>query len=91
MDDIDLSFENYEELFGISQTQSEQLFENGGIDSLFGIRDPAGADVISTPAAYGAEVLLTIHILTAYHLSSPYMILAGYLYYCCKFGWQQIA
>lgn len=62
MDDIDLSFENYEELFGISQTQSEQLFENGGIDSLFGNRDLAGTDVISTPAAYGAEGSSGVHM-----------------------------
>nr|DAD23840.1 TPA_asm: hypothetical protein HUJ06_025303 [Nelumbo nucifera] len=42
--DVDLNFENYEELFGISQNQSEQLFENGGLDNLFGIKDISGAD-----------------------------------------------
>ncbi|KAF8414290.1 hypothetical protein HHK36_002292 [Tetracentron sinense] len=42
--DVDLNLENYEELFGISQNNSEQLFENGGIDSLFGIKDMSAAD-----------------------------------------------
>lgn len=35
MADIDLSLENYEELFGFSQNFSEHLFENGGMASLF--------------------------------------------------------
>nr|CAD1831485.1 unnamed protein product [Ananas comosus var. bracteatus] len=35
VDDIDLSFENYEELFGGSQNQSGQLFGDAGMDSLF--------------------------------------------------------
>ncbi|KAF8409775.1 hypothetical protein HHK36_005854 [Tetracentron sinense] len=37
--DIDLSVENYEELFGVSQNIQEQFFENGEIDSLFGLKD----------------------------------------------------
>ncbi|KAG8076103.1 hypothetical protein GUJ93_ZPchr0006g45943 [Zizania palustris] len=35
MDDVDLSFENYEELFGTSHIQTEQLFDDAGIDSYF--------------------------------------------------------
>ncbi|XP_020109419.1 zinc finger protein CONSTANS-LIKE 9-like [Ananas comosus] len=35
VDDIDLSFENYEELFGGSQNESGQLFGDAGMDSLF--------------------------------------------------------
>lgn len=35
MADINLSLENYEELFGYSQNFSEHLFENGGMASLF--------------------------------------------------------
>ncbi|CAM8893546.1 unnamed protein product [Rhodiola kirilowii] len=35
MADVDLSLENYEELFGYSQNFSEHLFENGGMASLF--------------------------------------------------------
>ncbi|KAF5193904.1 Zinc finger protein constans-like [Thalictrum thalictroides] len=39
VDDIDLNFENYEELFGICQNQREQDIGNGGIDNLFGMPD----------------------------------------------------
>nr|QVG73934.1 COL7 [Tamarix hispida] len=39
MDEVDINFENYDELFGMTLTNSEQLFENGGIDSLFGGED----------------------------------------------------
>ena len=35
MDDIDLSYENYEELFGNSHIQTEELFDDAGIDSYF--------------------------------------------------------
>ncbi|XP_043688716.1 zinc finger protein CONSTANS-LIKE 9-like isoform X2 [Telopea speciosissima] len=44
VDDFDLNFENYEELFGMSQNNQEKLFENGGIDSLFGTKDICAAD-----------------------------------------------
>ncbi|CAM8952968.1 unnamed protein product [Rhodiola kirilowii] len=36
MDEVDLNFENYEELFGINFNQSEDMFDNVGIDSFFG-------------------------------------------------------
>ncbi|XP_050380956.1 zinc finger protein CONSTANS-LIKE 9-like [Argentina anserina] len=36
MDEMDLNLENYDELFGVSLNHSEELFKNGGIDSLFG-------------------------------------------------------
>lgn len=55
MADVDLSIENYEELFGVSQNHSEQLLENGGIDSLFGIGNLPGTDA-SARGAYVAEV-----------------------------------
>ncbi|KAM0850204.1 hypothetical protein ACQ4PT_053230 [Festuca glaucescens] len=35
VDDADLTFENYEELFGTSHIQTEQLFDDAGIDSYF--------------------------------------------------------
>lgn len=54
MADVDLSIENYEELFGVSQNHSEQLLENGGIDSLFGIGNLPGTDA-SARGAYVAE------------------------------------
>lgn len=38
-EDFDLSFENYEELFGMSQNQPGQLFEDEGIDSLFDVKN----------------------------------------------------
>ncbi|XP_028780755.1 zinc finger protein CONSTANS-LIKE 9 [Neltuma alba] len=44
MDEVDLSLENYEELFGMTISHSEELFENGGIDSLFGTKDASAAD-----------------------------------------------
>ncbi|KAM1010467.1 hypothetical protein ACFX2C_045945 [Malus domestica] len=39
MDEMDLNLENYDELFGVSLNHSEELFKNGGIDSLFGARN----------------------------------------------------
>ncbi|CAN4084547.1 unnamed protein product [Withania somnifera] len=36
MDEVDLSIENYEELFGVSLDNSDQLFKNEDIDGLFG-------------------------------------------------------
>ncbi|KAH7533532.1 hypothetical protein FEM48_Zijuj04G0140900 [Ziziphus jujuba var. spinosa] len=44
MDEMDLNLENYEELFGMALNNSEELLENGGIDSLFGTKDMSGAD-----------------------------------------------
>ena len=41
--DEDLNIENYEELFGVSLSYSEELLENGGIDSLFRIKSLAAA------------------------------------------------
>ncbi|KAL6596682.1 hypothetical protein ACP70R_047325 [Stipagrostis hirtigluma subsp. patula] len=41
VDDVDLAFENYEELFGTSHIQTEQLFDDAGIDSYFAL--PAGS------------------------------------------------
>ncbi|XP_052144307.1 zinc finger protein CONSTANS-LIKE 9-like isoform X2 [Oryza glaberrima] len=39
VDDADLTFENYEELFGTSHVQTEQLFDDAGIDSYFEMKD----------------------------------------------------
>ncbi|KAF2284741.1 hypothetical protein GH714_029967 [Hevea brasiliensis] len=44
MDEVDLNLENYEELFGFTLNNSEELFENGGIDSLFGTKDMSTVD-----------------------------------------------
>lgn len=39
MDDVDLTFENYEELFGASHSNAEQLFDDAGIDSFFELNE----------------------------------------------------
>ncbi|KVI10620.1 Zinc finger, B-box [Cynara cardunculus var. scolymus] len=39
MDEVDLSIENYEELFGVGHNDPEHLFAKDGIDSLFGGAD----------------------------------------------------
>ncbi|KAK8717829.1 hypothetical protein V6N13_045083 [Hibiscus sabdariffa] len=43
MDEIDLNLEKYEELFGVALNHSE-LFENGGMDSLFGTKHMSATD-----------------------------------------------
>nr|WED40970.1 CONSTANS-like 9A [Mangifera indica] len=54
MDEVDLSLENYEELFGVTLNHSVELFENGGIDSLFGTKEMSAADS-NCQGAVGAE------------------------------------
>ncbi|XP_060213845.1 zinc finger protein CONSTANS-LIKE 10-like [Lycium barbarum] len=44
MDEVDLSFENYEELFSGSLDNTNQLFENNDIDGLFGTKDMSVSD-----------------------------------------------
>ncbi|XP_077237550.1 zinc finger protein CONSTANS-LIKE 9-like [Tasmannia lanceolata] len=44
MGDVDLNFENYEELFGVSQNYSGKLFEDAGIDGLFAVENISPAD-----------------------------------------------
>nr|AKA58775.1 B-box-type zinc-finger protein [Petunia x hybrida] len=44
MDEVDLSFENYEELFSGSLDNTNQLFENEDIDGLFGTRAMSVSD-----------------------------------------------
>ncbi|XP_062222151.1 zinc finger protein CONSTANS-LIKE 9-like isoform X2 [Phragmites australis] len=39
VDDADLTFENYEELFGTSHIQTEQLFDDAGIDNYFELKE----------------------------------------------------
>lgn len=48
MDEIDLSIENYEEFFGETHNNPEQLFDDG----LFGTKDISGSNC---PGAYAAE------------------------------------
>lgn len=44
VDDAGLTFENYEELFGTPHIQTEQLFDDAGIDSYFGMKEMPAAD-----------------------------------------------
>lgn len=44
MDEVDMNIEDYEELFGLTLNNSEELFQNGGLDSLFGSKDMSAAD-----------------------------------------------
>jgi len=41
VDDVDLTFENYEELFG---DQSGQLFDDAGINSFFDMKEMSGGN-----------------------------------------------
>ncbi|XP_008803171.2 zinc finger protein CONSTANS-LIKE 10 [Phoenix dactylifera] len=44
MDDVDLNFENYEELFGASLSNAEQLFDDAGFDSFFELKEISAAN-----------------------------------------------
>lgn len=61
MDEMDLNLENYEELFGMSLNHSEELFENGGIDSLFEAKGLSFEDSVCH-SAVAAEVLVLIYL-----------------------------
>uniref|UniRef100_A0A0A9DEI9 CCT domain-containing protein n=1 Tax=Arundo donax TaxID=35708 RepID=A0A0A9DEI9_ARUDO len=49
VDDVDLTFENYEELFGTSHVQTEQLFDDAGIDSYFEMKEMPPIDSNEEP------------------------------------------
>lgn len=57
VDDVDLAFENYEELFGVSHNQSSQLFDDAGIDSFFDMKEMSGANS-NCQGEFAAEVAL---------------------------------
>lgn len=63
MDEMDLNLENYDELFGMSLSHSEELFENGGFNSLFGKKGMSAADSNCQDSA-AAEVLNSYHPLS---------------------------
>lgn len=56
MDEDSLNIENYEELFGVSLSYSEELLENGGIDSLFRMKNLSAAKS-GCPGGAAAEVI----------------------------------
>ncbi|KAL6635043.1 hypothetical protein ACP70R_027714 [Stipagrostis hirtigluma subsp. patula] len=49
VDDADLTFENYEELFGTSHIQTEQLFDDAGIDCYFEMKEMPPVDPDEEP------------------------------------------
>ncbi|KAM7270816.1 hypothetical protein ACFE04_030030 [Oxalis oulophora] len=51
MDEMNLDLENYEELFGVNLNNSEEVFKNGGMDSLFGIMRFATAQNVEGSSA----------------------------------------
>nr|CAB3456803.1 unnamed protein product [Digitaria exilis] len=53
VDDVDLAFENYEELFGTSHIQTEQLFDDAGIDSYFEVKEVPAGNSIEAPGPEG--------------------------------------
>jgi hypothetical protein len=60
VDDADLTFENYEELFGTSHIQTEQLFDDAGIDSYFETKEMLADEC--------KEVCTFLHICFIYYL-----------------------
>ena len=59
MDEDSLNLENYDELFGVSLSFSEELLENGGIDSLFRMKSLSAAKSGCTGVP-AAEVLQSL-------------------------------
>lgn len=55
MDEVDLSIEKYEVLFGVGDNDPENLFAQDGIDSLFGARDASAAESVCQ-GGYAAKV-----------------------------------
>ncbi|XP_022885933.1 zinc finger protein CONSTANS-LIKE 10-like isoform X2 [Olea europaea var. sylvestris] len=56
MDEVDLDIENYEELFSAALDNTEQLFDDDGIDGLFGTKDMSVSNCRSANAAEGSSV-----------------------------------
>jgi hypothetical protein len=52
VDDADLTFEDYEELFGTSHIRTEELFDDAGIDGYFELKE--------TPPFYFNEVCTSL-------------------------------
>uniref|UniRef100_A0A1D1Z5S9 Zinc finger protein CONSTANS-LIKE 9 n=1 Tax=Anthurium amnicola TaxID=1678845 RepID=A0A1D1Z5S9_9ARAE len=44
MDNVDLNFDNYEELFGTSRNHSDNLFDDAEIDSMFEMKNPSATN-----------------------------------------------
>jgi hypothetical protein len=73
MEDVDLTFENYEELFGGSRNQPGQLFDDAGIDTYFEMKEASGADS-DCQDDYSTEVLFFYLNLSFGYLLSIFML-----------------
>ncbi|KAI3755682.1 hypothetical protein L1987_55488 [Smallanthus sonchifolius] len=60
MDEVDLSIEKYEVLFGVGNNDPENLFAQDGIDSLFGTKDASFAESVCQ-GGYTAKECSTGH------------------------------
>lgn len=83
---MDLNLEDYEELFGVALSHSEELFENGGIDSLFGSKELSAGDS-NCQDAIAAEVLnfrypLSVIIMASLLLDAMFSILHTMMLLC---------
>ncbi|KAK4484310.1 hypothetical protein RD792_006887 [Penstemon davidsonii] len=56
MDEVDLSIENYEELFGVALNDPKHLLDDDGIDGLFGTKDMSGSNCLGAYTAEGSSV-----------------------------------
>ncbi|KAK4492897.1 hypothetical protein RD792_000222 [Penstemon davidsonii] len=56
MDEVDLSIENYEELFGVALNDPQHLFDNDGIDGLFGANDMSNSNRQNAYTAEGSSI-----------------------------------
>ncbi|PKA50511.1 Zinc finger protein CONSTANS-LIKE 9 [Apostasia shenzhenica] len=66
VDDVDLTFEHYEELFGASHAHSEQIFDDAGIDSFFEMKEiSAASSNCQSEAVDEAESALKLLILVS--------------------------
>ncbi|KAJ6802897.1 zinc finger protein CONSTANS-LIKE 9-like [Iris pallida] len=62
VDDVDLTFENYEELFGESHDNSRQLFDDAGIDDSFFDMKETSAGNSNSQGEFAAEVSSARHV-----------------------------
>lgn len=83
MDEVDLDIENYEELFSAALDNTEQLFDDDGIDGLFGTKDMS---VSNCRSANAAEVILKWDTISCmwplqFIIKETYRLII--IYYCC--------
>lgn len=85
MDEMDINIENYDELFGMALTHSEELFENGGFNSLFGAKEMSAGDS-DCQDAIAAEVLISSHPFSVIILSKSCLFIVCVFCICFLFN-----